>query len=82
MRPSRSCSTAASHDARTAWPSAVSVYVRFVGPDRAIAVVVTANRPRLAEVTATGTVTDVTPAVGLKSLQAGYLGWSPGRPVM
>jgi hypothetical protein len=55
--------------------------VRFVAADRAVAVAVTANRPRLVEVAAGATVVDVTPPGGLKSLQAGYLGYAGGRLV-
>lgn len=62
-------------------PAGLVSDVQFVGPGRAVAVVVTANRPRLVEVTTAGTVTDVTPAGGLKSLQAGYLGEASGRLV-
>ena len=55
--------------------------LRFVADDRAVVIVTTANRPKLYSVGVTGEPTDVTPTGGLKSLQAGYLGWSEGRLV-
>ena len=55
--------------------------LRFVGDDRAVAVVITTNRPKLYALSAAGDPKDVTPTGGLKSLQAGYLGFSAGRLV-